>query len=108
MPLVLSLTLAAGVLLVYLSLTPGGTAGEQAPSRRSLNDRLEEFIRAPASDFPAAVLTTIGFVGPARVLGAYLANGCFVAPRIVARSAVQCLAPSMAPVEEAAGIGPRE
>jgi hypothetical protein len=69
MPLVLSLTLAAGVLLAYLSLMSGGTAGGQVPSRRSLNDRLEEFIRAPASDFPAAVLTTIGFVGPARVLG---------------------------------------
>lgn len=62
MPLVLSLTLATGVLLVYLSLTSGGTTGEQAPSRRSLNDRLEEFIRAAAADCPAAVLTTIDFI----------------------------------------------
>ncbi len=108
MPLVLSLTLATGVLLVYLSLTSGGTAGEQAPSRRSLNDRLEEFIRAAASDFPAAVLTTIDFVKRRGSCGPILANVCFVAPRILAQSSVQCLASSMAPVQEAAGIGPRE
>ena len=62
MPLVLSLTLAAGVLLVYLSVTSGRTPAQQAPSGRSLTVRLEEFIQAAglgisASDF---VLLSLG------------------------------------------------
>lgn len=61
MPLVLSLTLAAGVLLVYLSLTSGRTPGEQAPSRRSWTDRLEEFIRAAGLGISASDFVLLSF-----------------------------------------------
>ncbi len=44
MPLVLSLTLAAGLLLVFLSLTSGGKPKEGAP-RELLGTRLDEFAR---------------------------------------------------------------
>jgi tight adherence protein B len=60
-PLVLSLTLAAGVLLVYLSLTSGRTPGEQAPSRRSWTDRLEEFIRAAGLGISASDFVLLSF-----------------------------------------------
>jgi tight adherence protein B len=70
-PLVLSLTLAAGVLLIYLSLTPGRKSAERAPSGRSLTDRLEESIRAAgigisASDF---VLLSLGTGAGLAVVG---------------------------------------
>ena len=61
MPLVLSLTLAAGVLLVYLSLTPGRKPGERAPSGRSLTDRLEEFIRAAGLGISASDFVLLSF-----------------------------------------------
>lgn len=56
MPLVLSLTLAAGVLLIYLSVTAGRRAPEPATHRESLAERIEEFVRRAglgisASDF---------------------------------------------------------
>ena len=61
MPLVLSLTLAAGVLLVYLSLTSGRTPAEQAPSRRSWTDRLEEFIQAAGLGISASDFVLLSF-----------------------------------------------
>jgi tight adherence protein B len=60
-PLVLSLTLAAGVLLVYLSLTPGRKSGERAPSGRSLTDRLEESIRAAGIGISASDFVLLSF-----------------------------------------------
>ena len=61
MPLVLSLTLAAGVLLVYLSLTSGRTPGERAPSGRSLTDRLEESIRSAGIGISASDFVLLSF-----------------------------------------------
>lgn len=61
MPLVLSLTLAAGVLLVYLSLTPGRRSGERAPSGRSLTDRLEDSIRAAGIGISASDFVLLSF-----------------------------------------------
>lgn len=61
MPLVLSLTLAAGVLLVYLSLTSGRAPGERVPSGRSLTDRLEESIRAAGIGISASDFVLLSF-----------------------------------------------
>lgn len=56
MALVLSLALAAGILLIYLSITSGRREPEDASRRESLTERIEEFIRRAglgisASDF---------------------------------------------------------
>ena len=56
MALVLSLALAAGVLLVYLSITSGRREPEEATGPESLTERIEEFVRRAglgisASDF---------------------------------------------------------
>ena len=46
MPLVLSLTLGPGVLLVYLSATSGGDAERATRRGESLAARLDEFLAA--------------------------------------------------------------
>ncbi|MDP2674589.1 MAG: type II secretion system F family protein [Dehalococcoidia bacterium] len=76
MPLVLSLTLAVGVLLVYLSATSGAKAAK-GPPRESLADRLEEFMGqagvegVPTRDF---LLLSVG-AGAATAVVAQLALG---------------------------------
>jgi tight adherence protein B len=54
MPLVLSLTLAAGVLLVFLSLTSGKGAAKQTAPQRSFAMRVEEFIQRTGMEISAA------------------------------------------------------
>ncbi len=76
MPLVLSLTLAAGVLMIYLSVTSGRGAPEQAPSRESLTIRLQEFLRGAGVEISAAdFLLWSGGAGGILALAAQLMLG---------------------------------
>lgn len=76
MALVLSLALAAGILLIYLSTTSGRRGPEDTTSQESLSERLEEFVRRAglsisASDF----LLLSGAAGAAAAVTAQLMLG---------------------------------